>query len=285
MSEDILLDQSAVRAHWLFDEAPPGRQKFLCKSFPDYSLEGRILFSAGSESPGVLAIHGANSDYTKLNPLLYPLQQKGVATLSFNLSGHSVASGVALHGTSLGNNLKEALKFFHVTQPGTRAVIGHSLGGALALKLAEAHCDIVDRIVLFCPAIYPDSAYSKAFGPQFKAALSQPHGFLDSSSYRFLREFRGTVMLVMGEYDGLRATDFGGRDGTSAGEVVLNGMRVHSPIPAEVIEAIARNVPTDRLITRILPGCDHRVAGWLRMHPEQAGHLAGKVADFLNAPR
>jgi len=32
--------------------------------------------------PQLLAIHGARSDYTKLNAILYPLQTLGIASLS-----------------------------------------------------------------------------------------------------------------------------------------------------------------------------------------------------------
>ncbi|HZS81046.1 MAG TPA: hypothetical protein VFA14_06440 [Herbaspirillum sp.] len=75
---------SKLQARWQFDETPPLPAHYFSEEFDDYQLEGRVLPAAQQEAelPQLLAIHGARSDYTKLNAILYPLQTLGIASLS-----------------------------------------------------------------------------------------------------------------------------------------------------------------------------------------------------------
>lgn len=276
------------RPNWQFDEVPPAPARYFCLSFEGYQLEGRLLGDAerGAAWPRLLAIHGARSDYTKLNALLYPLQRQGIGSLSFNLSGHNQASTVGIENTSLGTNLSEALRFASLSATGHDTVFGHSLGGALALKVAQAHGESVNKIILCCPALYPEAAYRRSFGSGFRKEISTPFGFLDSSSLDFLRNFGGELMLIIGEYDGLRSTGFGGTAGTSAGMVTVTGdksvpLAVNSAIPFEVIDAIQKSLPPDRFTKIVLPGCDHGVSAWLRANPAPAEALARRIAAFM----
>lgn len=182
-----------LRSKWQFDEDPPKTARHFTESFNHYQLEGRVLQATATENgwPKLLAIHGARSDYTKLNPLLYLLQANGIGSLGFNLSGHNEISGIEINNTSLWNNFAESLHFANLLGENLKAVIGHSMGGALALKVAEAHRQTVNKIVLFCPALYPEEAYHCPFGEVFRQKISIPLGFSDSLSLNFLREFEG----------------------------------------------------------------------------------------------
>lgn len=238
--------------------------------------------------PHLLAIHGARSDYTKLNPLLFPLQRRGIASLSFNLSGHNEASNVSLEDTSLRKNLQEALRFAQVLGPSLHTILGHSMGGALALKVAEVHRSSVKKIILSCPALYSESAYRRPFGSSFRQEISIPFGFIDSASLKFLHEFEGELMLIMGQYDGLKAIEFGGIAGRAAGRVKvvnerLEVLAVNSAIPFEVIDVIENSVAPHRFRKVILPGCDHAVSGWLRANPMQGDSVASQITNFLNS--
>lgn len=279
-----LTGASRLRSRLQFDEAPTGPEFFFAQTFAGYQLEGRVLAgsAAAASTPKVLAIHGARSDYSRLNAILYPLQAQGIASLSFNLSGHGPSADVALEDTSLAQNLQEALQFADHLGAELSTVIGHSLGGALALKVAQAHRASVRRIVLFCPALYAEAAWQQAFGSPFKSAISVPYGFLDSPSLEFLRTFDGEVLLVIGEYDGLQATTFGGIAGTSAGIQQMGARAINSAIPYEVIEAIEKSLAPDQLKKIVLPGCDHAVSTWLRENPPSAVELASEIARFIN---
>ncbi|WP_224789327.1 MULTISPECIES: alpha/beta hydrolase [Pseudomonas] len=268
-----------------FDEAPTGSEFFFAQLFAGYQLEGRVLAGSAGETstPKVLAIHGARSDYSRLNAILYPLQAQGIASLSFNLSGHGPGADVTLEATSLAQNLQEALQFAGHLGAELSTVIGHSLGGALALKVAQAHRDSVRHIVLFCPALYAEAAWQQPFGHPFKSAISVPFGFLDSPSLDFLRTFDGKILLVIGEYDGLRSTAFGGIPGTSAGTQQMGARSIYSAIPYEVIETIEKSLPPHQFRKIVLPGCDHAVPTWLRENPPRAVELANEIAQFINA--
>ncbi|MGY2440709.1 alpha/beta hydrolase [Pseudomonas sp. SDO52101_S400] len=281
-----LTGTSRLRTRLQFDEAPTGPEGFFSQTFAGYELEGRVLAGHAGESstPKVLAIHGARSDYSRLNAILHPLQALGVASLSFNLSGHNPGAGIAPEHTSLAHNLQEALQFAGHLGAELSTVIGHSLGGALALKVAQAHRASVRRIVLFCPALYAEAAWQEPFGPSFKRAISVPYGFLDSPSLAFLRTFDGEVLLVIGEYDGLQSSAFGGIAGTSAGTRQMGAREIYSAIPYEVIEAIEKSLAPRQLKKIVLPGCDHAVSTWLRENTLHAAELASEIARFINAP-
>jgi pimeloyl-ACP methyl ester carboxylesterase len=291
VSFPVLTSDSKLQAQWQFDEVSPLSARYFSEEFDGYQLEGRVLSASQRETklPQLLAIHGARSDYTKLNAILYPLQTLGIASLSFNLSGHNLASGIGLGDTSLKNNLQEALRYS--SRLGTRlhAVLGHSLGGALALKIAEVHRTSVKKIVLFCPALYSEDAYHKRFGNSFKEVISVPFGFLDSQSLTFLREFDGDLMLIIGQYDALKSTDFGGIAGKSAGMVNVQSNQskeriINSAIPFEVIDSIEKCITPQRLSKIVLPDCDHAISAWLRANPVRAYWVASKVAEFLDMP-
>ena len=169
------------------------------------------------------------------------------------------------------------------------AVLGHSLGGALALKIAEAHRASIKKIVLFCPALYVEDAYHRRFGNSFKEVISVPFGFLDSQSLTFLREFDGDLMLIIGQYDALKSTDFGDIAGKSAGMVNVQNNQskeriVNSAIPFEVIDSIEKSIAPQRLRKIVLPDCDHAISAWLRANPARAHWVASEVAEFLDMP-
>lgn len=287
----VLTSASPLKALWQFDEVPPLPARYFSEIFDNYQLEGRVLPVPHQETelPQLLAVHGARSDYTKLNALLYPLQALRIASLSFNLSGHNTASGIELEETSLGNNMREALRYSSRLRTALQAVFGHSLGGALALKVAEAHRASVKKIVLSCPALYSEKAYHTHFGKSFKEIISVPFGFLDSQSLTFLREFDGELMLIIGQYDALKSTAFGKIAGRSVGQINIQDKQsreqlVNSVIPFEVIDAIEKCIPPHRLHKIVLPECDHAISAWLRIDPVRAQRVASKIAQFLGIP-
>lgn len=265
------------------DLGPDGR---VTETFDGYALEGRYLRAASTAPCGLLALHGARSDHRRLDPLLLPLQAAGVASLGCDLSGHGERSPLPNAQTSLARNLQEALRFAQRLGAGPDTVFGHSLGGALAMKVAEHFGQTVRTLILSGPALYPEAAFSvPRYGPDFTRAISASFGFMDSLSLPFLRRFPGRVILITGQHDGLPAERHGGVRGRSAGLVdVADGAgarrTVYSPIPAEVFEAI-RGDARDRLSEIVLDGCDHKVLAHLADHPEVAHSLTQRLLQLM----
>lgn len=274
-----LSSHSSVSEQLAYNETSEyGSVGYFQEDFGGYCLEGRVLFNQNKDWPTTLFVHGARSDYTEMNALLFALQKQGISTLSFNLSGHNKTSGISLFATSLQNNLEECQRFFsRLAKSNNYTVIGHSLGGALAGKLTSLNLDTVANLVLFCPAVYADNAYAAHFGSEFTKAISPPLSFLDSTGLIFLKTFKGNVSLIMGEFDGLNSAAYGKAPGTSAGTIELNGQTYYSPIPLEVVEGIKNNVPKNQMHYFCIPQCDHQLASWLRSNPKLAQNLVEKI--------
>ncbi|MGE8465495.1 Alpha/beta hydrolase family protein [compost metagenome] len=268
------------RLKWQFNEPAPGQEVFIEEAFGNYQQQARLLVPDRERAPPVFVVGGARSDFTRLNPLLYRLQSAGIGSLTGNLSGHSFASEPGAVSPSLATNLEEAQRFHRHISAQCRTLIGHSLGAAITLKLA-AQLPQVDRLVLICPAVYPDLAQRVPFGPAFTAAISTPYGFLDCDSYAFLKQFQGSVLMVIGEYDGLNSQRFGKGPGTSAGNLWLAGTERYSPIPEEVTQALIRAVSPARLQCLFLTDCDHGIAAHLRSTPAIADQVADAVEAFI----
>lgn len=271
---------SKQRSTWQFNEPSPGAERFITEHFDHYQQQARLLLPEVERAPALFVVGGAQSDFTRLNPLLYRLQAMGIGSLTANLSGHSVASEPGAGNPSLLTNREEALRFHRHIAARCQTIIGHSLGASIALKLA-ARQPAVDKLVLICPAVYPDNAHDAPFGPAFKAAISKPYGFLDCDSFVFLRQFQGRVLLVMGEFDGLNSQTFGQGAGTSAGTQWLAGAQRYSPIPEEVTRTLLKSVPPPHLECLLLSNCDHGIAAHLRAAPMVADQVAQTIAEFI----
>jgi len=271
---------AAHRSTWQYDEAAPGAERFIEQSFDGYRQQARLLVPDVAHAPPAFIVGGARSDFTRLNPLLYRLQAQGIGSLSGNLSGHSLASQPGAAAPSLHTNLHEALSFHQHIAEQCHTLIGHSLGAAIALKMA-AQLPSISKLVLICPAVYPDAAHQAPFGPAFTAAIRQPFAFLQCDSYEFLRTFTGQVLLVIGEYDGLNSRAYGQGAGTSAGTRWVSGVQRYSPIPEEVTHTLLRSVPAPHVECLLLTDCDHGIAAHLRVNPQVADQVAEVTAAFI----
>jgi len=265
-----------------FTSAPPGDVAYFEQPFDGYSLEGRVLYNQDHEEPWIFSVHGARADYTKADAVSFGLQQRGHSLLGMNMSGHSKAGVLAPEQTTLGNNIREVETFFdYLSDDHPKTVIGYSLGGTPVLKLLEDHADQIDKIVLFYPGIYSKDSYDKHFGQEFREVISQPFSYRNNDTIDLLRQFKGRLLLIKGQYDGLDPQEYGKPEGTSAGEIEVNDKKYYSPIPKEVIEMVYNAVPEDRRQLIEIPDCDHSVILWMREHPAEAGVFLDKVDAFI----
>lgn len=266
-----------------FTDSPPGRAIYFEHSFDNYKLEGRILYNQADEDPWVLSIHGARADFTKSDAVTFELQERGYSLLGLNMSGHSKAGVLEPEKTTLGNNVHEAETFFELFGNGRKkTVIAYSLGGTPALKLLERHSDEIDKLVLFYPGIYSKDAYDKHFGLEFRDTITKPFSYRDNDTINLLRKFKGKLLLIKGQYDGLDPEAYGKPAGGSAGEVEVDGIKYYSPIPKEVIDMVCDSVPTERRQLIEIPGCGHSVVLYMRDHPEEAKWLLDQIDMSLS---
>ncbi len=253
-------------------------------NFGEYSLEGRILYNSRNKEPWVLSIHGARSDYTKSDTVTVGLRDRGYSILGFNMSGHNPASKISLEQTTLGNNVKETEVFYsHLDPQRKKKIIAYSLGATPALKTLGIHLDEVDRIVLFCPALYSARAYDKPFGEEFRRTISEPFSYRENDVIADIEAFQGKLLLIKGEYDALDPVAYGKPQGTSAGKVEIDNKGYYSPIPKEVMEMIYHAVSPERREMIIIPGSDHGVVPWIIDHPVEGALILDKIAAFLRS--
>lgn len=266
----------------IFNDQAPGKVEYFEESFDSYQLEGRILYNDSKAEPWVLSIHGARADFTKSNAVSFGLQQRGYSLLGLTMSGHSNAGVLLPEQTTLGSNITEVESFFSELDPNRKKVVfAFSLGGTPALKLLEKHADDIDKLVLFYPGIYAKDSYDKHFGDEFRSVISEPFSYRNNDTIELLRQFKGDMLLVVGEYDGLDPEQYGKPAGTSAGQIEVDGKTYYSPIPKEVIDTVYDAVPEQQRQRITIPDCDHSVILWMREHPTEADRLLDQIDAFL----
>lgn len=263
-----IYSESKIKEALLFPMPPPGKAYYFMKQFSNYELEGRFLEGKGKIK--ILAIHGGMSDYTSLNPILYTLQQNGIGSLSFNLSGHSPSTKHIQ--SSLKQNIDEAAAFAEsISIP--EVVMGYSLGGYVALQLARQLN--IRKILLFCPAIYTDDAVYVPYGKMFTQKISQAYSYMDSELWAFLENYNGKLFLITGEFDGWKTSN-----GKSKGYFYHSGQRLYSPIPYEVKQRFKniiyknQNMKKEEII-----GADHFLADYFKKNT--SNYFIREIIDFV----
>jgi len=121
----------------------------------------RIGRGGRTEGVPVLLIHGYSGD---LNNWLFNIEALGAEhpVIAIDLPGHGGSSKDVGDGSlkSLADVAADALKELAVPRV---HVIGHSLGGAVAARLAADHPELVETISLICPSSLPGTNPSEEF--------------------------------------------------------------------------------------------------------------------------
>lgn len=245
-----------------------------------YTLEGRLLSQDSSQPPSIMVIHGARADFTKADDVMLPLFHKGPTIPSATASGHGVAGHQTNTAFSLDDNLREAQAFSQLLSNNHRVLIGFSMGGTTAVRLLAQNPDAYDKLVLFYPAVFNDEVYAIPFGTdEFRKIASKKGSFLSSSFFEVIRTFKGKIMLIKGQYDGLEPTAFGKDHENAVFNDYVDSKEVYSPIPPEVFSRIMELRPDTEFFE--LPGADHQFAKWFASHPDDAKLVADKLYDFI----
>lgn len=104
--------------------------------------------AGATDAPPIVLLHGLASDSGTWEPALGPLADRGLRVLAPDLLGHGdsdkpLRADYSLHGFGLG--VVDLLRTLGVS---CATVVGHSLGGAIAMHLAYRHPAYAQRLVL-----------------------------------------------------------------------------------------------------------------------------------------
>lgn len=135
------------------------------------------VLTQGDAGPVIVMIHGASANAREFEWTLAPRLSNSHRVLMVDRPGHGY-SGRPADAETLGVQAAQAAGALKALAPGQRAVIvGHSFGGAVALRLALDHPELVSGLVLLAPvshdwggggeAWYNSYAASPVMGPIF----------------------------------------------------------------------------------------------------------------------
>jgi pimeloyl-ACP methyl ester carboxylesterase len=124
-----------------------------------YRLEG------SADAPPLVLVHGATVPLWEFDFLVPELRRAGFRTLRFDLYGHGLSDRPAVDYT-LELFVRQTLELLEAVDfPKPAAILGHSLGAAVASAVAARQPTWVDRLVLVAPMLdfNATSAWSRVF--------------------------------------------------------------------------------------------------------------------------
>ncbi len=227
--------------------------------------------------PGLFWLGGFKSDMkgTKVVALDAWAEAQGRACLRFDYSGHGESGGEFTEGC-IGRWLEESLAVYLQFAKGPQVVIGSSMGGWLALLLAQAlrqHKDAapIAGMVLIAPAVdFTEELMWKQFSDTIKREIEDKGVWLRPSDY------------AEGPYPITRALIEDGRKHLLLGGLIETGCPVHilqgvqdPDVPwRHAVELVSRFARDDVVLTLIKDG-DHRLS-----RPEDIERLLAAVGEF-----
>ncbi|WP_454722302.1 MULTISPECIES: alpha/beta hydrolase [Cupriavidus] len=212
----------------------------------------RIVPAPGAGA-SCLLLHGAGTSHrARWLPLRQALAARGVGSVAIDFSGHGESS--ARTPNSLAKRQREAeAALAHLDGAGPRAVIGISMSGEIAVRLAADPRHRIGRLLTLVGAAYHPDAFALPFGPAFTAVLRTPESWRASHAFAHIARFPGRVTLV-------RAAD-------------------DAVIPPGVADTLAaRAAAAERVEVIDLPGTGHRLGEAWRAQPGFAAALTRIVA-------
>jgi len=181
-----------------------------------------------------LVLHGAGqSSRERQRPLRQALADMGCASAALDFSGHGAST--SHRPGSLEKRLEQAQALLDQATTGPRTVVGVSMGGEIALRLACRPDNRITHVVTMVGAIYDAAAFTLPFGPAFTAALRRHESWRDAQILRLLATYTGMLTLVRAGEDAVVPTEI-----------------------AELVRDQARVARQCRIVD--LPGVDHRIS-------------------------
>jgi pimeloyl-ACP methyl ester carboxylesterase len=229
-------------------------------------------------SPGLFWLGGFKSDMkgTKAEALDLWARDRGRAMTRFDYSGHGESGGDFTDGT-IGRWLEESLAVFDACCRGPQVIIGSSMGGWIALLLAQelarrvaSQASLVS-LVLVAPAVdFTEELMWKRFPPEAKREIETTGVWARPSQYSdqpypitrgLIEEGRGHLLLH-------------GMIETGCPVRILQGVQDPDVPWQHAVELTSRFARDDVVLTLVKDG-DHRLS-----RPEDIERLIAAVAEF-----
>jgi pimeloyl-ACP methyl ester carboxylesterase len=229
-------------------------------------------------SPGLFWLGGFKSDMkgTKAEALDLWARDRGRAMTRFDYSGHGESGGDFTDGT-IGRWLEESLAVFDACCRGPQVIIGSSMGGWIALLLAQELARRVApqaslvSLVLVAPAVdFTEELMWKRFPPEAKREIETTGVWARPSQYSdqpypitrgLIEEGRGHLLLH-------------GMIETGCPVRILQGVQDPDVPWQHAVELTSRFARDDVVLTLVKDG-DHRLS-----RPEDIERLIAAVAEF-----
>jgi pimeloyl-ACP methyl ester carboxylesterase len=261
----------------------------------------RLRVSQAGSGPAVLLLHGLFADRTTWGPVMGALGE-GFRLIAPDFPGFGESEKPPVNRFPYGiHAFSEAICDLYAALDLSRAtVVGHALGGAVALTLAARHPELVARLVLIDALCYPprrDWARSIALVP-FAGSLVFKQ-LLGQSGFRAL--YRDTMVSVPGALDPERVDAYYESFNTPAARgsalATLRATRDTSSLVADTARVQAPTLVVWGRSDRVFPpSVGQRVARQIRgatLRLMDTGHapqeerpeeLAAVVGRFLESP-
>ncbi|WP_081596867.1 alpha/beta fold hydrolase [Cupriavidus sp. HMR-1] len=200
-----------------------------------------------------LFLHGAgSSSRARWLHLRLALAKQGVGSVAIDFSGHGDSS--ARTPGSLAKRYSEAchaLGYVDADEP--RVVVGVSMSGEIAVRLAVQASHRISGLVTIVGAAYDPAAFDVAFGPRFTEILRNHESWRRSEIFSAIQSFAGRVTVIQASEDDVVPAAIGG-------DLVRNA--VH----AEHVEQL------------VLTGVGHAVSGVLDSNVGLIDDVASAIA-------
>ena len=238
----------------------------------------RIAVRARSgTSPGVFWLSGFNSDMrgTKAQALDVWAFERGRACVRFDYSGHGESGGAFIDGT-IGRWLEESLAVFDRFCSGPQIVVGSSMGGWLALLLAQevarrkASGPQLAGLVLIAPA--PDVTEElmwKGLSPAVRRQIETSGQWLRPSQYGDPTPI--TRALIE---DGRKHLVLGSSIQVGCPVRILQGAQ-DPDVPWQHAFELTSRLPSDDVVLTLIQDGDHRLS-----RPQDVARLIAAVAEL-----
>jgi pimeloyl-ACP methyl ester carboxylesterase len=245
---------------------------------PKRTIAVRVRESKGdNKSPGLFWLGGFKSDMkgTKAEALDAWAERQGRACLRFDYSGHGESGGDFNDGT-IACWLEESLAVYTQFAQGPQVVIGSSMGGWLALLLAQAlrkrkAAASIAGMVLIAPAVdFTEELMWKNFPDAIKREIEDKGVWMRPSEYSE-GPYPITKRLIE---DGRKHLMLGGLIETGCPVHILQGVQDPDVPWRHAVELVSRFARDDVVLTLIKDG-DHRLS-----RPEDIERLIAAVQEF-----